>query len=326
MSDVNGIGLGPEASYGEDVTATKWLPAVNVNWDYKRNHDFTDTISAHGQKYGTVGLVAVTGSFEIVARADDLGEVLFAILGAVGTVDNTGSYTHTFTTAGTCQGYTFSIVDGLTPNIMETMPGWFPTEVKLVGKAGGKIVVSVSWEAQTVNLDARGSPSFSADPALTMLTAADFYKVDTVADSHLNSFDVTLKREYASLDLEGVIGSILRPAATPGMLRADGTIHRKFKDLLRVKDTLGGVAATEPATLPDEQAIQMISVSETVIAGAFYYTLEVNFDEALFEGRSSSQSAQDLQFEDITLTVQDDGTSDWVEIKITNAVVSYPTT
>ena len=323
MSSVCGIGFGKEATYAEDVAATKWVPATDVNWSMKRNHVFAKTVGHLGQKYGMVGLFEPSGTFTIVGRAGDLGEILHALYGAVSTVDNTGSYTHTFTPHGAPPTYTFHIVDPDVPDGQETFPGWYPTEVKPSFKAGDHVQITVSWTAQTVNLDAAGSPTFGTDPALVMLTSGDYVKLDTVADSYINAAEVTVKREYPSIDQASVIGSMLRKVAGAGLMSMDMKHDRIFFDQVAQKHFLGGAAVTEPATVENPRAVDILSLSETAVSGAFYWSLQVLADAMFADSRDRGQKAQDLQVENINFVAQDDDSANWISMLITNEATTY---
>ena len=323
---VCGVGFGKESSYGEDVALTKWVPAKNFKWTSSKGTVTTNTMASLGPKYAVNGLFGVTGSFEMLARTEDIGQILYSIFGGLTSTDITSAYSHAHVPAATVTTYTCGVaVDSGGGNTNETFPGWFATSVNLKGRAGEPITMTVNFIAQTHHVDSRGSPTFSTDPALVLVDSNDYFKLDTVEDTYVTAFDITITREYPSLEDETPISNIVRQHATPGIIKMEGTVNRLYKDLTALKNFLGSASATEPDPdgVVNTRALDILSKSTVIARGSNYHQLQIEADNLIFDTRDAEVNEQNLQIEDLKFVTQDDGSSDWIEVTHVNATESY---
>ena len=325
MSDVNGLGLALEDTYGEDNTLQKWFPVTDFSWDLNNNLQQADTISSHGKKYTQMGLFEGTGSFNTLCFPEYLPFLLYSILGGLATSGPADSqYTHLCTPAGNPKSLTLGITrDSNAANIQETFPGAVITEIKFSFKPGEPIAMAVSFFAQKAKIDSRGSPSFATDPPLIMLTADDYYKYGGSEDSYISSAEVTLARAYGGLDAESTIGSRFRQFATAGQITLEGTMDRVFKEDSALNEFLGSASAVAPADAPNTHTLDIRSKSDVLIGTSSVYQMNIVADEILFDTRGSSQNKQDLEVENIAWKAQDDATADFIAINVKNGRATY---
>jgi len=326
MSAVNGVGLSlDEASYGEDLTIQKWFPATDFKHTMNNSLKATPNIGSHGQKHTQMGLFEVTGSFNMLCFPEYMPYLLYSLLGGLSTTGPADSlYTHICTPDGAPKSLTLAVTrDNNAANIQETFPGAVITEMKFSFKPGEPIMVAVTFFAQKAVIDTRGAPSFSTDPPLIMLTSDDYYKYGGSADTYISAAEVTIKREYPSLDAESVIGSRFRKSATSGLITMEGTMDRIFKEDSALNEFLGSATAVEPAEDPNTHTLDIRSKSNTLVGTTSVYQMNWVADEILFDTRDSGVDRQSLEVENLKWFAQDDGTSDFISVNCKNGRATY---
>ena len=325
MSSVNGMGLSLDDAYGDDNVVHKWFPVTDFKVTMNNSLKPTPNIGSLGQKHTQMGLFEVTGSFNMLCRPEYMPYLLYSLLGGLSTGAVADSlYTHVCTPAGAPKSLTLAITrDDNAANLQETYPGAVITEMKFSFKPGEPIMVAVTFFAKTMNLDARGAPSFSTDPPLIMLTSDDYLKYGGAADSYISAAEVTIKREYPGLDAESVLGSRFRKSATSGLITMEGTMDRIFKEDSALNEFLGSATAVAPAEDPNTHALDIRSKSNTLVGATSVYQMNWVADEILFDTRDSGVDRQALEVENIKWFAQDDDTNDFISVNCKNGRATY---
>ena len=158
---------------------------------------------------------------------------------------------------------------------------------------------------------------------MLMLTSDDYYKYGGASDSYISSAEITITREYPSLDAESALGSRFRKSATAGLVRMEGTMSRIFKEDSALNEFLGSASAVSPADAPNTHTLDVRSKSDVLVGTSSVYQVNFVADEILLDTRDASINAQDLEVENLAWKAQDDTTSDFIAVNVKNGRATY---
>jgi Phage tail tube protein len=259
LSSLQHLGVAKETVWGTGVVPAKYIPVTKVKpLDLREN---VKDEAKRGVPSKTFGVIQTTqkGTIDIdtYLYCDEIGYFLLNLLGK-DVVTGTGPYNHKFSLDATPTGtksLSLQHFDGLNER---QFAGAVIDEVKIKGDAAGIITVSVKVQGKLGVVV--GTTTASIAPGLKPLVGANAsLTVDTIANTNLFGFDITIKR-----DNRLVFGANTSPAPTKavqGVVEVSGKLTFDIEDTTEygkfdggthaIVLTLGGVAtANAKITIP----------------------------------------------------------------------------
>ena len=113
------VALGKESSFGAEASPTRYIDLARESFGTRHDWIIPELASARWPKYALKGPIRVEGSLDMYVRADNIGEILLAVLGCVSSgqpdPDNAPNvYEHTFGPAETLPSYTIHVASEVT--------------------------------------------------------------------------------------------------------------------------------------------------------------------------------------------------------------------
>lgn len=315
------VGLGKEASYGEDVAVTQYISAIDESFSEDNQIISEEEMGQRGMNKPMPGAFKPDGGFKFYAEPENIGLLLYALCGGETPTDLTGGeYRHDFTPTDVAKYLTAAVGTDLA-GARKTYPGYAVKKMKFSLSPNNKLLVEVDGFGKTFNLDALDTPSFSAlDP---FVFHQGDVKIATTPNTDVQAMTIEIENMWEE---DGyTIGSRLRRRANLQGLSVKGTMDILFETLTELELFLGKAAQTAP--LEDEQftkqQLDLDIDSHVLIAAATNYQLNFEFKEVLYNTNKANISKQDRTIQNLEWEAYVPTSGDQFKIELFNSVASY---
>lgn len=317
-----GIGIGKEATYGQDVVLTEFISGIDENMSYDNQIISDQEMGQRGMAKPMLGAFKADGGFKFFGEPENMGLLLLGLFGQVNTIagGGGGEFIHTFTPADVAQYLTMGVITGFTAG-QRTHPGYATKKAKFSLAPNEKLLVEIDGFAKTLEIDALASPSFSVlDPFVFHQGDA---QIATVSNTDIQA--MTIEIENVFKEDEFTIGSRLKRTATMQGIKVSGTMDILFDSLTELELFLGKLAQTaplegEPAT---KQQLDLNIDTLVTISTVDTYQFNIELKECLYKTEKAPVVKQDRLIQNIEFECYAPASGDQVTAVLQNAVASY---
>jgi len=313
------VGLGKEASYGQDVALTEFISAIDENLALDNSLVADHEMGQRGKPKPVPGPLKVKGGWKQYVEPENCGLLLLALLGSeTPSTIETGVYKHAFKMSHTPQYLTAGVGTAVTAG-QKTVPGYAVKKLKLSCGPGQKLLGEVDGFGKTLNLDALASPTFSAKQPFHWVHASG--KIATVANADIQAMTVEIENHWK--EDEYTLGNRTLRKATLQGITVKGTMDVLFDGIAQMQMFLGGVAAVAPAATLTKQRLDLEFVHDVLAGATKYYELKIILLETLYSTHKANIVKQDRTIENLEFECFAPTSGEQVEIDLQNTVISY---
>jgi len=319
---VRAIGIGKEATYGQDVALSKYISAIDESVDISNEPELDFEMGYIGQPKPGLGVIKATHGFKFYLEPENAGLLLLAFFGASSdsvTDLGAGDYKHTYTLKETAQYLTLASIGDLAAS-QRTMPGYAITGLKISYLPGKKVLVEVKGIPKTINFDALASPSFSAE--LPFYAHHGDAKIATASDTDIKAMVIELDRVYSEDDFR--VGSRERAYCKSQGVKAKVTIDRFFEDLTEIYAFLGGSGTpTSPQTAWWKRQVDINLDSGIDIGGGNNFQFNLQLKECIYAKWKNPTSKKERVIETIEAISIVPAAGEQITAELYNSIASY---
>jgi len=247
------VAVQEEAVYGTRPAWTpKWMPFLEYDITPQRNViklEESYRMQDDGAIYG--GYVE-TGNLRMLARPDNMGELLDWLFGSVTTTTVDDMKKHRYTPAETTKSFSMEVATGITDSI--THLGCVAKGLTLEASQGNPALAT--WDIQAREEDVQYAAStFATPPVVRPFVLAD--ATATVFGNVLKAESITFNVERDVPDNAHTSGSMLLPNIITQGFKMSGEMQCRFESLAQRQDFFGLAGASDT---PQEE-VQLAAVS-----------------------------------------------------------------
>jgi len=305
------VALGKESSFGSEASPTRYIDLARESLSQRHDWIIPELASARWPKYALKGPIRVEGSLDMYVRADNIGEILLAVLGSVETSqpdpDNAPNvYKHTFTPADSLPSYTVHVVSEVTGR---KFLGCVARRLELTCAAGELLGASLDVVGKEEAALTPGSPTFSTLPFFSFADISDFL-VGGV-DVSVRAF--ALRVENDLVDDWYVLGDRKLPEIPVRGLTVEGSFDLKFSDRTHLDRFLNA----------EETKLKCIFTGPE-IEGDYWNELRIYLPRIVYTAAGANIDRRELLVEGVEFRALYDEAEDFViRVTLQNAVSGY---
>jgi hypothetical protein len=288
------LGIGKEPSYGTQVNAQYYIPIIEESLKLEQNYIYPETVAYREHDKAIAGKKSVSGGWEQYVNYDNIGLILKAALGSETKSNPTiGVAKHEFKRTSSIPSLT--ILVGLDDITEKVFTGVGINELKLELLAGEILKCSVDCIGRDQIIGNLSNPTFSNQDFIDASRVISF-KLDDI-DVKPERFSITIRN---NIEDAYVLGSILLQGLEASLFEVEGEFDVKFSSTDHLNDFLNS-----------NHKDLMIKFQGNLIASGYYYELQIDCDEIVYDAYEASinkkeRIVENLKFRAIRASVSDE--------------------
>jgi|GEM_PF-2377631 hypothetical protein len=276
------LGIGKESIYGTQVNAQYYIPIIEESLRLEQNYIYPETVAYREHCFAIAGKKQVSGGWEQYVNYDNIGLILKAALGSEAKSNPAiGVVKHEFKRSSSIPSLTVHVgIDDITEKVFT---GVGINELKLELLAGEILKCSVDCIGRDEIISSLSNPTFSNQEFIDASKLVSF-KLDGI-NAYPERFSITIKN---NIDEAYVLGSRLLQGLEASLFEVEGEFDAKFSSTNHLNDFLNS-----------NHKDLMIKFQGNLIASGYYYELQIDCDEIVYDAYEASINKKERMVENI---------------------------
>ena len=305
------VALGKESSFGTEASPTRYIDLARETFTTRHDWIIPELASARWPRYALKGPIRVEGSLDMYVRADNVGELLMAVLGSCLTSqpdpDNAPSvYEHHFTPADSLPSYTIHVASEVTGR---KFLGCVARRLELTCAVGELLGASVDFLGREEQPLTPGTPSWGEAPFFTFADLLEF----SVGGSAVSVRAFTLRIENDLVDDWYLLGDRRLAEVPVRGINVEGSFDLKFSDRTHLDRFLNA-----------EETYVLIKFQGPEIEGGKPYWLEILLPRVVYTAAGANIDRRELLVEGVEFrALYHEAADRIIDILLRNKVTGY---
>ena len=301
------LGFGKASDWGTEVSITDFIDINTENIGEDNQTIFDDGVGSRDAKTWSAGRFNAEGSFDFVARPDNIGQMLAYFLGADSSTtiaSPTGCSsvkTHTITGADSLPIWTLGVGVDNPANIIERTYDTVKTDtITLSHDSEGRLMVNVGVKGRKIRIDkAMETPSFSSLNAFVFHMA----QIKIAGSSNGDVENVTINGTN-NLQFKPTANSRFPGEWKEGLRVIEGTFDISFENDNEYNRFLGNSTATDPENTLTAVDLEIVWTSyteaESCGGGSAVYALSLDMPTSVYLTTNANINSRDRVIQNVS--------------------------